>query len=112
MRSTTSSNIQISAQSVAGAQSPGPAAFAFASPLLTSPPALSPLVGLQLQRAGTTQWRAVDGAGRVVGHIQPLPSPEGTRYRARRYKPALNGLLELGVFWSADEAAWCLQCSS
>lgn len=85
---------------------------AFEPLIFGRPPALSPLVGLHLERAGTTQWRAVDGSGRIVGHIEPLATPEGTRYRARRFKPAHGSFLELGSFWSADEAAWCLRYSA
>lgn len=79
---------------------------------IADPPALSPLLGLRLERAGNTMWRAVDATRRVIGHVQPIPHPDGTRYRARRYKPATGRFLDLGDFWSADEAAWCLHYSS
>lgn len=111
MHIVSTMNTQVSALSPTDMPSRSPETLAFASPLLSRPPQLSPLTGLALQHAGTTQWRAIDDAGRVVGHIQPLPSPDGTRYRARRYKQALTRFVDLGDFWSPDEAAWCLRYS-
>lgn len=104
--------IEVGAASGARAETSVDTAFSIAGPELEGPPPLSPLLGLRLERAGNRMWRAVDATRRVIGHIQPMPHIDGTRYRARRYKPATRSFLDLGDFWSADEAAWCLHYSS
>ncbi len=77
-----------------------------------APPALSPLLGLRLERAGAELWRAVDRSGRVIGHLRTMSGPDGMRFRAQRFKAASGRFLDLGDFWSADEAAWCLHYSA
>lgn len=117
MRSTTRTVIgtrftEVDATNSAPAERSTATAFSIAVPEIDAPPPLSPMLGLRLQRAGNSMWRAVDATGRVIGHVQPVPHLDGTRYRARRYKPATRSFLDLGDFWSADEAAWCLHYSS
>ena len=75
-------------------------------------PSISPLLGLRLERAGAELWRAIDRSGRVIGHLRTITEPEGVRFRAQRFKAATGRFLELGDFWSADEAAWCLHYSA
>lgn len=78
------------------------------SPFPITPPTLPPALGLRLEPGGTTQWRAVDRCGMVIGHVQPVHTAEGMRFRARRYRPLVKRFLDLGDFWSAEDAAWCL----
>lgn len=78
------------------------------APLPMAPPALSPALGLRLELGGSSQWRAINRDGRVIGHVQPVHTPDGVRYRARRYRPVARRFLDLGEFWSAEDAAWCL----
>lgn len=60
-------------------------------------------------RATRSLWRVVSPAGRVLGHLQAIPHPQGERYRARRYHPASATFVDLGDFWSADDAVACLR---
>jgi hypothetical protein len=63
----------------------------------------------RLIRAADDLWRVVGDTGRVIGHLQALIHPLGLRYRARRYHPAIGRFLDLGDFWSADEAIEALR---
>ena len=92
-----------SAARVPLALAPPPSASAMA------PPALSPALGLRLAPGGGTHWRAINRDGRVIGHVQPVHTPEGLRFRARRYRPHARRFLDLGDFWNAEDAAWCLR---
>ncbi|BDV30787.1 hypothetical protein [Microbacterium terricola] len=62
-----------------------------------------------LAAAGPQLWRVIDSAQRVLGHIQRAPGPSGARYRARRFHSGVRAFIELGEFWSADDAVDCLR---
>ncbi|WP_036284127.1 hypothetical protein [Microbacterium luticocti] len=66
---------------------------------------------LRLVPIGCDHWRVLDAAGLIVGHVDARADPHGTRYRARRYQPAARRFLELGEFWSIDDAVDCLRLS-
>ncbi|GAA3770126.1 hypothetical protein GCM10022240_23040 [Microbacterium kribbense] len=73
------------------------------------PPRLRPGTGLHLMPIGRDRWRVVDAAGLIVGHIGAEHEARGTRYRARRYHPGSRAFLDLGAFWSIDDAVDCLR---
>ncbi|WP_322408908.1 hypothetical protein [Microbacterium invictum] len=64
--------------------------------------------GLRLVGAGTRLWRVVDRAGRVVGHIQTSEEADALRFHALRYSARIRRFLEVGRFWSLDDAVSCL----
>ncbi len=74
-----------------------------AAPVLTRP------APVRLAAAASRLWRVVDGAGRVIGHVQAVAAPHGIRYRARRFHAASGAFRDLGDFWSADDAVDCLR---
>jgi len=63
----------------------------------------------RLLPAGESLWRVVDPRGIVIGHIQELTDGADTRFRARLYRPSRGSFLELGEFWSQDQAIECLR---
>lgn len=62
-----------------------------------------------LVRAGAALWRVVAPGGRVIGHLRILDHPLGMRFRAERLHVATGRFLEVGEFWSADEAVASLR---
>ena len=72
-------------------------------------PAVAPGVPLRLADAAPSLWRVIDRSGRVIGHLQALAQGNAIRYRARRFHAASRAFLELGEFWSADDAIDCLR---
>ena len=65
--------------------------------------------GLRLVPATVDRWRVVDVTGSIIGHLDAIPDPRGTRYRARRYHARAHVFRDIGDFWSADDAADCLR---
>jgi len=63
-----------------------------------------------LIRASASLWRVVDRREHVTGHLRVVATPEGTRYRAERYVPRSGGFVEVGSFWSPDDAVAVLRC--
>ena len=79
------------------------------APTAAVAPALRRGTPLRLHPVGAGRWRVVDSTGRIVGHVDEVPDPLGTRYRARRYHPASRAFRDIGDFWSADDAVDCLR---
>lgn len=65
--------------------------------------------GLQLIPTGESSWRVVDGTGRAIGHIDLEHTAAGTRYHARRFHVPTLTNLQLGSFWSLEDARDCLR---
>lgn len=57
-----------------------------------------------LIRAGAALWRVTAPGGRVIGHLRQCDHPLGVRFRAERLHLATGRFLEVGEFWSVDEA--------
>ncbi|MDY0909561.1 hypothetical protein [Microbacterium sp. CFBP9034] len=72
-------------------------------------PALARGAAVRLAAAAPALWRVIDRSGRVIGHLQALSQGQDVRYRARRFHAASRAFLELGDFWSADDAVDCLR---
>jgi len=64
--------------------------------------------GYVLRLVGAQLWRVTDRRGRAVGHVRAEPEPEGTRYRARRFHAARGAFVDVGAFWSLEDAVDCL----
>jgi hypothetical protein len=74
------------------------------------PIAAPPIRGREtLVRAGAALWRVTTPEGRVIGHLRRLEHPLGMRFRAERLHLATNRFIEVGEFWSADEAVASLR---
>ncbi|CAD5996023.1 hypothetical protein [Agreia sp. COWG] len=52
-------------------------------------------------------WRVVHPSGRVVGYIEESSDPSSPRYAARRLVANTTRLIDLGDFWSLDDARDC-----
>lgn len=63
----------------------------------------------RLVRAAAALWRVVDRGGRVTGHLRVVDTPLGTCYRAERYHRPSGGFVEVGAFWSPDDAVAVLR---
>lgn len=72
-------------------------------------PVLARGAAVRLATAAPSLWRVLDASGRVLGHLQAVPSSTGVRYRARRFHPASGAFRDLGDFWSPDDAVDCLR---
>lgn len=75
----------------------------------TPVPSVAPGVPLRLRAAAPALWRVIDRRGVVIGHLQAVAKKGGTRYRARVFQASSRAFLELGEFWSADDALDCLR---
>lgn len=62
-----------------------------------------------LVRAAASLWRVVDRSERVTGHLRAIDTPAGMRYRAERYNRRCEGFVEVGSFWSPDDAVAVLR---
>lgn len=58
---------------------------------------------------GMDRWRVLDPAGAVIGVVDALTRPEGTRYRARRYRWSSRAFVDVGEFWHRDDAVAVLR---
>ncbi|GAA1469502.1 hypothetical protein GCM10017607_22750 [Microbacterium thalassium] len=71
--------------------------------------------GVRLVSAGRDLWRVTDGAGIVIGHLSRAASDGASDherpYRARRFRPSSAGFVDVGTFWSADDAVDALRFS-
>lgn len=74
-----------------------------------SPPSLRLGTPVRLVRAAAALWRVTDVTGHVIGHLEAMPGPSGTQYRARRFHAASRVFRDLGDFWSPDDAIDCLR---
>ncbi|MGA7149102.1 MAG: hypothetical protein WBX17_11515 [Microbacterium sp.] len=64
---------------------------------------------VRLSGAAPSLWRVIDASGRVIGHVQALVQADGVRFRARRFRAATRAFMDLGEFWSVDDAVDCLR---
>jgi hypothetical protein len=74
-----------------------------------SAPTLSAGARVRLAPAAPQLWRVSDESGRVIGHLQVVGDGEGVRFRARRFHRTSRAFVDVGEFWSADDAAECLR---
>lgn len=72
-------------------------------------PTPTPARPVRLAGAAPSLWRVIDASGRVIGHVQALAQADGVRFRARRFRVATRAFMDLGEFWSVDDAIDCLR---
>ncbi len=79
------------------------------TPLPASRPDVPAGTPVRLADAAPSLWRVFDRAGRVIGHLHARTDDAGVRYRARRFHARSRAFLDLGEFWSAEDAIDCLR---
>ncbi|CAN7299669.1 hypothetical protein LJR045_001517 [Microbacterium sp. LjRoot45] len=67
--------------------------------------------GVRLIRATARLWRATSHDGRIIGHIRSDDAGNGWRYVALRFSVRARRFVEVGAFWSPEEAVQCLRWS-
>lgn len=72
-------------------------------------PRLTSRSRVHLVAAAPSLWRVLEPGGVVIGHLQEVVDPGGSRFRARRFHPGSHTFRDLGDFWNADDAVECLR---
>lgn len=54
-------------------------------------------------------WRVTRADGDVLGYVESFMEPRGRRFRSKRFIVLHKRFLELGEFWSFDDAVDCLR---
>lgn len=65
--------------------------------------------GINLVQLHDELWRVTRADGDVLGYVESFSDPRGTRYRSKRLIPLHKRFVELGDFWSFDDAVDCLR---
>jgi hypothetical protein len=65
--------------------------------------------GLALVRVNDSLWRVVRPAGELIGYVELVATPGGTRYRAKRFLSLQRRVLIDGEFWDMDDAVDCFR---
>lgn len=68
-------------------------------------PAIRP--GLQLVQLHDALWRVTRPSGDVLGYVEQFPVRAGVRFRAKRFIARQRRFVEMGEFWSMDDAVDC-----
>ncbi|GAB2516853.1 hypothetical protein [Paramicrobacterium agarici] len=63
----------------------------------------------QTVRINDYLWRVTASDGFVYGHIERIPTPQGDRFEAKRYRLSAARFISIGRFWSFDDAVDCLR---
>lgn len=66
---------------------------------------------VRLVRAAPRLWRVAGSDGLVIGHLGVRGDGAVRRFHALRYRPRSHGFVEIGAFWTAQEAVDCLRLS-
>lgn len=65
--------------------------------------------GLHLVQVHDDLARVTRAGGEVVGYVERFDDPQGDRYRAKRFLPRQRRFVEIGEFWSRDDATDCFR---
>jgi hypothetical protein len=52
-------------------------------------------------------WRVTRPTGEVLGYVETVADPDGTRYRAKRMIVRQQRFVPIGDFWSMEDAVEC-----
>ncbi|MCU1583957.1 MAG: hypothetical protein JWM49_513 [Microbacteriaceae bacterium] len=63
--------------------------------------------GLTLVQLNDELWRVTRPTGEVLGYLEQFRVRAGLRYRAKRFIVRQNRFIEVGEFWSMDDAIDC-----
>lgn len=75
-----------------------------------SPPAYLPArFGIGVQQTSDRVWRVTRADGVRIGHIEKMATEGGAQFAARRLLPRDLRHLQLGTFWSIDDAIDCFR---
>ena len=58
---------------------------------------------------GWGRWRVLDRSGTASGLIEELETGRGARFRALRYRWSSRAFVEVGEFWSIEDAVASLR---
>ena len=70
-------------------------------------PAIRP--GIALIQLHDALWRITRPDGEVLGYIEQLEEPAGSRFRAKRMLQRQRRFLPIGDFWTIDDALDCFR---
>jgi len=65
--------------------------------------------GLQLVQVHDDLARVTRPGGEIVGYVERFDDPQGDLYRAKRFLPRQRRFVEIGEFWSRDDATDCFR---
>jgi hypothetical protein len=85
-------------------------AFTGTSPVAVSPEHNRPAQrhpGLTLVQLNDELWRVTRPTGEVLGYLEQFRVRAGLRYRAKRFIVRQKRFIEVGEFWSIDDAIDC-----
>lgn len=54
-------------------------------------------------------WRVTATDGFVYGHVERIPTAQGDRFEAKRYRLAAARFVSIGRFWGFNDAVDCLR---
>jgi hypothetical protein len=63
--------------------------------------------GLTLVQLNNELWRVTRPSGEVLGYLEQFRVRAGLRYRAKRFIVRQKRFIEVGEFWSIDDAIDC-----
>ena len=75
----------------------------------TYPPGSRPKRGVNLVQLHDDLWRVTRPDGDVLGYVEGFDDPRGRRFRSKRLMALQRRFVELGEFWSFDDAVECLR---
>ena len=65
--------------------------------------------GVALVQLNDELWRVTRPSGDVLGYVEGFLDPRGRRYRSKRLIPLQKRFINIGEFWSFDDAVDCLR---
>ncbi len=63
--------------------------------------------GLHVVQLHDALWRVTRASGDVLGYVEQFRVRAGVRFRAKRFIARQRRFIELGEFWSRDDAIDC-----
>lgn len=65
--------------------------------------------GVTLVQLHDELWRVTRASGDVLGYVESFLDPRGRRYRSKRLITLQRRFINIGEFWSFDDAVDCLR---
>lgn len=83
--------------------------FAGTSTLEPAPSITKSRNGITLVQLHDELWRVTRPEGDVLGYVESFLDPRGRRYRSKRLVAVHKRFINIGEFWSFDDAVDCLR---